>query len=139
MTQGSISALIAKQWKNWSNGKQREKVNNTVLFYQATHDKLIAEFPKYKLITPFVLSKRFWVQSNIGVQATDSSGVDAMLGFPTGFYCLLSSCRCAAAVVVMTFSASATPHSCELFRLPPSASSLWYHILEPWTFCGGAM
>ncbi|XP_071679345.1 uncharacterized protein [Lolium perenne] len=85
MTQGSISALIAKQWKNWSNGKQREKVNNTVLFYQATHDKLIAEFPKYKLITPFVLSKRFWVQSNIGVQATDSSGVDAMLGFPTGF------------------------------------------------------
>jgi hypothetical protein len=34
----------------------------------------------------------FQVQSNIGVQATDSSGVDAMLGFPTGFYCLLSSC-----------------------------------------------
>jgi hypothetical protein len=93
MTQGSISALIAKQWKveshpgpfpclfdltisvvfswslywlglqNWSNGKQREKVNNTVLFYQATHDKLIAEFPKYTLITPFVLSKRFWVTS----------------------------------------------------------------------------
>jgi hypothetical protein len=29
-------------------------VNNTVLFYQATHDKLIAEFPKYK---------RFWVTS----------------------------------------------------------------------------
>lgn len=62
------------------------------------HDKLIAEFPK-----------RFWVQSNIGVQATDSSGVDGMLGFPTGFHYLLSSCRRAAAVVVMTFSLGDTP------------------------------
>ncbi|KAG6765082.1 hypothetical protein POTOM_029096 [Populus tomentosa] len=44
--------------KKWSKGKQKEKVNNLVLFDQATYDKLLSEAPKYKLITPSVLSDR---------------------------------------------------------------------------------
>ncbi|OQU87765.1 hypothetical protein SORBI_3003G338966 [Sorghum bicolor] len=44
--------------KKWSKGKQKEKVNNAVLFDQATYDKLLSEVPKYKQITPSVLSER---------------------------------------------------------------------------------
>ncbi|KAG4168522.1 hypothetical protein ERO13_A12G029901v2 [Gossypium hirsutum] len=31
-----------KQKKKWSKGKQKEKVNNMVLFDQATYDKLLS-------------------------------------------------------------------------------------------------
>ncbi|CAI0437971.1 unnamed protein product [Linum tenue] len=44
--------------KKWSKGKQKEKVNNMVLFDQGTYDKLLSEAPKYKLITPSILSDR---------------------------------------------------------------------------------
>ncbi|KAF8396289.1 hypothetical protein HHK36_017904 [Tetracentron sinense] len=44
--------------KKWSKGKQKEKVNYMVLFDQASYDKLSSEVPKYKLITPFILSDR---------------------------------------------------------------------------------
>uniref|UniRef100_F6HPY1 40S ribosomal protein S25 n=1 Tax=Vitis vinifera TaxID=29760 RepID=F6HPY1_VITVI len=44
--------------KKWSKGKQKEKVNNMVLFDQGTYDKLLLEVPKYKLITPSILSDR---------------------------------------------------------------------------------
>ncbi|KAF3638856.1 40S ribosomal protein S25-4 [Capsicum annuum] len=47
--------------KKWSKGKQKEKVNNMVLFDKATYDKLLSEAPKYKLITPSVLSDRLRV------------------------------------------------------------------------------
>ncbi|GAB2268111.1 40S ribosomal protein S25-3 [Dionaea muscipula] len=35
--------------KKWSKRKQKEKVNNMVLFDQATYDKLLSEVPKYTL------------------------------------------------------------------------------------------
>ncbi|GKD77091.1 40S ribosomal protein S25, partial [Tanacetum coccineum] len=44
--------------KKWSKGKQKEKVNNMVLFDKATYDKLLVEAPKFKLITPSILSDR---------------------------------------------------------------------------------
>ncbi|MQL96471.1 hypothetical protein Taro_029141 [Colocasia esculenta] len=47
--------------KKWSKGKQKEKVNNAVLFDQATYDKMLSEVPKYKQITPSVLSERLRV------------------------------------------------------------------------------
>lgn len=47
--------------QKWSKGKQKEKVNNMVLFDKGTYDKLITEAPKYKLITPSVLSDRLRV------------------------------------------------------------------------------
>ncbi|XLR01088.1 hypothetical protein S83_067286 [Arachis hypogaea] len=45
-------------FKKWSKGKQKEKVNNQVLFDQGTYDKLLSEAPKFKLITPSILSDR---------------------------------------------------------------------------------
>ena len=51
--------------KKWSKGKQKEKVNNAVLFDQATYDKLLTEVPKYKQITPSVLSERLRVTSSL--------------------------------------------------------------------------
>lgn len=51
--------------QKWSKGKQKEKVNNMVLFDQATYDKLLSEAPKFKLITPSILSDRLRVRSYI--------------------------------------------------------------------------
>ncbi|XLR23543.1 hypothetical protein HN51_069914 [Arachis hypogaea] len=42
--------------QKWSKGKQKEKVNNQVLFDQGTYDKLLSKAPKFKLITPSILS-----------------------------------------------------------------------------------
>ncbi|RWW64821.1 hypothetical protein BHE74_00027909, partial [Ensete ventricosum] len=47
--------------QKWSKGKQKEKVNNAVLFDQANYDKMLSEVPKYKQITPSVLSERLRV------------------------------------------------------------------------------
>jgi small subunit ribosomal protein S25e len=51
--------------KKWSKGKMKEKVNNLVLFDQATYDKLIAEVPKYKMITPSILSDRLRLNGSL--------------------------------------------------------------------------
>ncbi|PKU64217.1 40S ribosomal protein S25-4 [Dendrobium catenatum] len=68
--------------KKWSKGKQKEKVNNAVLFDQASYDKMLTEVPKYKMITPSVLSDRLRV-CNTMIQAPycDSS----LLPLPQSF------------------------------------------------------
>ncbi|CAO2186463.1 unnamed protein product, partial [Urochloa humidicola] len=58
-----------KQKKKWSKGKQKEKVNNAVLFDQATYDKLLSEVPKYKQITPSVLSERLRINGSLARRA----------------------------------------------------------------------
>ncbi|KAM0000252.1 putative ribosomal protein S25 [Helianthus debilis subsp. tardiflorus] len=55
MLRASVLDLVAFKW---SKGKQKEKVNNMVLFDKATYDKLLSEAPKFKLITPSILSDR---------------------------------------------------------------------------------
>ncbi|KAE8669673.1 40S ribosomal protein S25-2 [Hibiscus syriacus] len=55
--------------KKKSKGKQKEKVNNMVLFDQATYDKLLAEAPKYKLITPSILSDRLRINGSLARKA----------------------------------------------------------------------
>jgi len=55
--------------KKWSKGKQKEKVNNMVLFDQGTYDKLLVEVPKYKLITPSVLSDRLRITGSLARRA----------------------------------------------------------------------
>eukprot|EP00270_Netrium_digitus_P007422 TRINITY_DN215_c0_g2_i2.p1 TRINITY_DN215_c0_g2~~TRINITY_DN215_c0_g2_i2.p1 ORF type:complete len:111 (+),score=34.38 TRINITY_DN215_c0_g2_i2:114-446(+) len=55
--------------KKWSKGKQKEKVNNMVLFDQATYDKLLSEVPKYKLITSSVLSDRLRINGSLARKA----------------------------------------------------------------------
>uniref|UniRef100_A0A8R7QBE8 40S ribosomal protein S25 n=1 Tax=Triticum urartu TaxID=4572 RepID=A0A8R7QBE8_TRIUA len=58
-----------KQKNKWSKGKQKEKVNNTVIFDQATYDKLLTEVPKYKQITPSVLSERLQINGSLARRA----------------------------------------------------------------------
>ncbi|KAF7029413.1 hypothetical protein CFC21_041168 [Triticum aestivum] len=55
--------------KKWSKGKQKEKVNNTVIFDQATYDKLLTKVPKYKKITPSVLSERLRINGSLALRA----------------------------------------------------------------------
>ncbi|GMH07864.1 hypothetical protein Nepgr_009704 [Nepenthes gracilis] len=55
--------------KKWSKGKQKEKVNNMVLLDQATYDKLLSEVPKYKLITPSILSDRLRINGSLARRA----------------------------------------------------------------------
>ncbi|XP_042754268.1 40S ribosomal protein S25-3 [Lactuca sativa] len=55
--------------KKWSKGKQKEKVNNMVLFDKATYDKLISEAPKFKLITPSILSDRLRINESLARKA----------------------------------------------------------------------
>ncbi|XP_059430219.1 small ribosomal subunit protein eS25-like [Corylus avellana] len=55
--------------KKWSKGKQKEKVNNMILFDKATYDRLLTEVPKYKLITPSVLSDRLRVSGSLARRA----------------------------------------------------------------------
>nr|GMD05046.1 40S ribosomal protein S25 [Ipomoea batatas] len=60
--------LPLSQYK-WSKGKQKEKVNNMVLFDKATYEKLLSEAPKYKLITPSVLSDRLRISGSLARRA----------------------------------------------------------------------
>ncbi|WOK97321.1 40S ribosomal protein S25-4-like [Canna indica] len=55
--------------KKWSKGKQKEKVNNAVLFDQATYDKMLTEVPKFKQITPSVLSERLRINGSLARRA----------------------------------------------------------------------
>ncbi|KAK7840614.1 40s ribosomal protein s25-2 [Quercus suber] len=55
--------------QKWSKGKQKEKVNNMVLFDQGTYDKLLSEAPKYKLITPSILSDRMRISGSLARRA----------------------------------------------------------------------
>ena len=44
--------------KKWSKGKVKEKLANLVLFDKASYDKMIADVPKLKLITPSIISEK---------------------------------------------------------------------------------
>uniref|UniRef100_A0A1B0FCP0 40S ribosomal protein S25 n=1 Tax=Glossina morsitans morsitans TaxID=37546 RepID=A0A1B0FCP0_GLOMM len=55
--------------KKWSKGKVRDKLNNQVLFDQPTYDKLITDMPKYKLITPSVVSERLKIRGSLAKRA----------------------------------------------------------------------
>lgn len=43
----------------------KEKVNNLVLFDQSTYDKLLAEVPKYKMITTSILCDRLRLNGSL--------------------------------------------------------------------------
>merc|ERR1711966_336185 len=50
--------------KKWSKGKVKEKVVNAVFFDKALYDKCVAEVPKFKLITPSIISERMRVNGS---------------------------------------------------------------------------
>ncbi|KEG15656.1 putative ribosomal protein S25 [Trypanosoma grayi] len=47
-----------KAAKKWSKGRTREALQNAVMFDKETLDKLMSEVPKYKVITPSIISDR---------------------------------------------------------------------------------
>lgn len=51
--------------KKWSKGKMKEKVNNMVLFDKPTYEKLLAEVPKYKMITLSILADRLRINGSL--------------------------------------------------------------------------
>jgi small subunit ribosomal protein S25e len=55
--------------KKWSKGKVREKALHMVLFDQQTYDKLVADVPKMKLITPSTIVERFKVNGSLARKA----------------------------------------------------------------------
>mmetsp|Transcript_37243 Transcript_37243/g.51682 ORF Transcript_37243/g.51682 Transcript_37243/m.51682 type:complete len:98 (-) Transcript_37243:258-551(-) len=57
--------------KKWSKGKMKEKVNNLVLFDKSTYEKVLSEIPKYKMITPSILSDRLKMNGSLARKAID--------------------------------------------------------------------
>jgi len=54
-----------KKKKKWSSGKNRDKLQNQVLFEEETYEKLMKEIPKMKLVTPSVISDRLRVNGSL--------------------------------------------------------------------------
>merc|ERR1711990_431597 len=55
--------------KKWSKGKVREKLNNLVVFDQATYDRMLAEVKNFKLVTPSTISERLKVNGSLARRA----------------------------------------------------------------------
>ena len=51
--------------KKWSKGSTRDEIKNAVMFDKATLDKLNNEVPKYKVITPQVVSDRLKIAVSV--------------------------------------------------------------------------
>jgi len=51
--------------KKWSKGKVREKAFNLVLMDKPTYERLLADVPKMKLITPSALCERLKVNGSL--------------------------------------------------------------------------
>merc|ERR1719316_1247983 len=55
--------------KKWSKGKVKEKLSNLVLFDKTTYDKMLADVPKLKLITPSIISEKLKVNGSLARKA----------------------------------------------------------------------
>merc|ERR1712048_115529 len=55
--------------KKWSKAKAKEKLQNAVLFEQELYDRVLAEAPKQRLITPSNLSEKFKLSGSLARKA----------------------------------------------------------------------
>merc|ERR1719478_469613 len=55
--------------KKWSKGKVREKLNNLVVFDEATYDRMLAEVKNFKLVTPSAISERLKINGSLARRA----------------------------------------------------------------------
>ena len=55
--------------QKWSKGKVKEKLANLVLFDKITYDKMLADIPKLKLITPSIISEKLKVNGSLARKA----------------------------------------------------------------------
>ena len=65
----TCAALWLLQKKKWSKGKNKEKVNNAILFTKESFDKMLAEVPKFKMITVSILSDRLRINCSLARRA----------------------------------------------------------------------
>ena len=71
--------------KKWSKGKNKEKVNNAILFDKTSFEKMLAEVPKFKMITISILSDRLRINCSLARRALGVLVVRAALTrAPTG-------------------------------------------------------
>merc|ERR1712093_123451 len=59
----------AAKKKKWSKGKVREKLNNLVVFDQATYDRMMKEVATFKLVPPSAISERLKVNGSLARKA----------------------------------------------------------------------
>nr|CCC89638.1 putative ribosomal protein S25 [Trypanosoma congolense IL3000] len=57
-----------KAAKKWSKGRTREALQNAVMFDKDTMDKLVKEVPKYKVITPSIISDRLKISVSLAAK-----------------------------------------------------------------------
>ena len=57
-----------KATKKWSKGRSREQLQNAVMFDKSTLEKLKNEVPKYKLITPSIISDRLKIAVSLAAK-----------------------------------------------------------------------
>merc|ERR1719335_1898142 len=55
--------------KKWSKGKVREKLNNLVVFDEATYERMLAEVKNFKLVTPSAISERLKINGSLARRA----------------------------------------------------------------------
>merc|ERR1712216_37101 len=58
-----------KDKKKRSKGKVKEKLSNLVLFDKITYDKMLADVPKLKLITPSIISEKLKCNGSLARKA----------------------------------------------------------------------
>jgi small subunit ribosomal protein S25e len=62
---GGSSGGGKQKKKKWSKGKNKEKVNNAILFDKTSYEKMLAEVPKFKMITVSILSDRLRINCSL--------------------------------------------------------------------------
>ena len=70
-----------------SKGKNKEKVNNAILFTKESFEKMVAEVPKYKMITISILADRLRVNCSLARRAIAVLLVRAALGPAVAQFC----------------------------------------------------
>eukprot|EP00759_Apiculatamorpha_spiralis_P055338 PhF_6_TR7513/c0_g1_i1/m.11130/K02975/RP-S25e, RPS25; small subunit ribosomal protein S25e len=65
----AAAASSKSKKKKWSKGKVRDPLDNAVMWDQGTVDKLVAEVPKWKVITVSVISERLKVNGSLAREA----------------------------------------------------------------------
>ena len=61
----TLTAVPHSLHRKWSKGKNKEKVNNAILFDKNSYEKMLAEAPKFKMITISILSDRLRINCSL--------------------------------------------------------------------------
>eukprot|EP01023_Acetabularia_acetabulum_P051109 TRINITY_DN5621_c0_g1_i1.p2 TRINITY_DN5621_c0_g1~~TRINITY_DN5621_c0_g1_i1.p2 ORF type:complete len:108 (-),score=16.53 TRINITY_DN5621_c0_g1_i1:78-401(-) len=65
--------------KKWGKTKAKEKSNNAVKLQEPTFEKVMAEVPKYKTITPSILADRLKVNGSLARSIINHLGQEGMI------------------------------------------------------------